>query len=244
MYATGYVEVYDLLMRERGKDHAGQSAEVARLVRERSPRATSLLDVACGTGLHLRHFDALFDRVMGVDLSEDMLRVARARIPRLRTRCADMRQLRLDAAFDAVTCLFAIPHLESAEELEATVDRLGRHLTPGGVLVVEPWYDPDGFSPGYVATDLIPHDDGVLFRVSHSTRHPARRDRIRMVVHVVEADGDSGIRPSTRTVDLTLFRREQYEQAFSRADLVADYLGPERFAGGLFDRGLWLACRD
>lgn len=235
MYGTRYVEVYDLLMRNRGKDYAGESAEVARVVRERNPHATSLLDVACGTGLHLQFYVELFGRAVGLDLSEDMLGLARMQIPGLTVRQGDMRDFRLEERFDAITCMFAIPHLQSATELEETVGCLVRHLAPGGVLVVEPWYSPDEFVPDYVSTDLIRDGTRTIFRVSHSVRDAGRDDRVRMVVHYVEADPASGIRHSTETLHMTLFTHEQYEKAFAAAGCAVEHL-----RGGSSGRGLWV----
>jgi dTDP-3-amino-3,6-dideoxy-alpha-D-glucopyranose N,N-dimethyltransferase/dTDP-3-amino-3,4,6-trideoxy-alpha-D-glucopyranose N,N-dimethyltransferase len=236
LYGVSYVDIYDQLMRNRGKDYAGQAEEVARLVREQHPAASSLLDVACGTGLHLRFFAKLFDRVMGVDGSPDMLAFARTRLPDIQLRRADMREFRLSESFDVITCMFAVPHLRSVAELEKTVGCFADHLAPGGVLVIEPWFDPDRFAPGYVATDLIECPDRTIFRVSHSSHHDEDPARVRMVVHFVEADHGRGIRHATETIDMTLFNQEQYSAAFASNGCTADYV-----PGGRFPRGLWLA---
>jgi SAM-dependent methyltransferase len=239
VYASRYVEIYDLLMRSRCKDYAGEAAEVARIVRERNPAAASLLDVACGTGLHLQFFVELFERAVGLDLSEDMLSHAQACIPGLHVRQADMRTFHAGESFDAITCMFAIPHLQSAAELETTVDCFVRHLTPRGVVVIEPWFGPEEFTPGYVATDLIEDGARTIFRVSHSIRHAGSGHRVQMVVHYVEAESTSGVQFSTETLHMTLFTREQYETAFARAGCVAEYLRGDRF-----ERGLWIARRS
>lgn len=238
MYGARYVEIYDMLMRGRGKDYAAQSATVAEIVRERSPAAVSLLDVACGTGLHLRSFVSLFDRVVGLDLSSDMLSFARAHTPGLRVRQADMRSFHAGESFDAVTCMFAVPHLQSTTELDAMVDCFVRHLTPGGVVIIEPWFTPEEFIPGYVASDLIEHDARTIFRVSHTTRVVDESNRVRMVVHYVEGDPESGIHHSTETVHMTLFTHEQYEKAFAKAGCPARHQQLPTF-----DRGLWIAHR-
>lgn len=237
MYENRYVEIYDLLMRNRGKDYATQAGEVARMVRERSPGAASLLDVACGTGLHLRYFAKEFDHVVGLDQSEDMLNFARKQVPGLALRCGDMRRFDAGESFDAITCMFAIPHLRSAAELDATVGCFARGLTPGGVVVIEPWFTPEQFIPGYVATDLINDGPQRIVRVSHTTRSADRDDQVRMVVHYVDAVPDSGIQFWTEALDMTLFTRDHYETAFARAGCVAEYVAP----GDLFERGLWIA---
>ncbi|MDX3195191.1 class I SAM-dependent methyltransferase [Streptomyces sp. MN03-5084-2B] len=239
MYENGYVEVYDLLMRNRPKDYAAEAADVARLARERKPGASSLLDVACGTGLHLEHSVKLFDRVVGLDQSADMLAFARRRMPGLDILRGDMRDFDAGAKFDVITCMFAVPHLDSAAELQAMVDCFVRHLEPGGVLVVEPWRTTEQFTEGYVATDLIEAGEWKIFRASHSTYHPDRADQARMVVHYASVHLKSGIQHFTDTVELTFFEPEHYEAAFRAAGCRAEFL-----PGGRFTQGLWIAQRD
>jgi ubiquinone/menaquinone biosynthesis C-methylase UbiE len=52
-YGADFVEVYETVNEVRGKDWVREAEAVVALVRERNPRAASLLDVACGTGIHL-----------------------------------------------------------------------------------------------------------------------------------------------------------------------------------------------
>lgn len=96
-----------------------------------------VLEVAVGTGLNLPHYP---DDVAltGIDLSERMLDLARARADELgrevNLRQANAQQLPFDdATFDTVVCtlgLCAIP------DLDAAVDEMVRVLRPGGVLIL------------------------------------------------------------------------------------------------------------
>ncbi|MFD6261390.1 class I SAM-dependent methyltransferase [Micromonospora chalcea] len=233
-YRAGYPEIYDLVMRHRGRDHTVEAATLARMVRRRNPAAASLLDVACGTGLHLEHLRTHFAPVTGVDLSAEMLARAGARVPDVALHEGDMRELDLAAAFDVVVCLFAVPHLRGVAELDRTVARLAAHLTPGGVLAVEPWYTPETFVPGYVARDMVQEQDRVVVRLSHSTWLDGARDRIRMTVHQAYADPDTGIRHDTATTELTLFRPEHFAAAFARAGLAAAHVTAPPFRWGLW----------
>lgn len=49
------------------KDYAAEAVEVQGLIEKRNPDAGTLLDVACGTGLHLQYLAGAFD-VEGIDL--------------------------------------------------------------------------------------------------------------------------------------------------------------------------------
>jgi SAM-dependent methyltransferase len=97
--------LYDLLY--SFKDYEAESAALVALIRGRNPSASSLLDVACGTGRHLELLRPAFPDVAGVDLEPGLLEVARARLPEVSLSLADMRTFDLGRAFDAVTCLFS-----------------------------------------------------------------------------------------------------------------------------------------
>jgi ubiquinone/menaquinone biosynthesis C-methylase UbiE len=95
-------KLYDLFY-ER-KDYAREADRIRDLIRERHPSAAILLDVACGTGVHLAHLRRWFI-VEGVDTDERLLNVAKARLPGVPLHVADMRTLDLGRIFDVVTCL-------------------------------------------------------------------------------------------------------------------------------------------
>ncbi|MEU6701230.1 class I SAM-dependent methyltransferase [Pseudonocardia sp. NPDC046786] len=238
LYQDGYAEVYDLLMRRRGHDHAGECRALLELIGRWRPGAHSLLDVACGTGLHLERIAPSFDTVHAADLSPEALAIAAGRVDSLHRHVVDMRRIELAERFDAITCLFAVPHLSSAAELDATVARLADHLAPGGVLIVEPWYHPEDFLPGYIATDALDEGGRSIVRLSHSDWLDRASQRIRMVVHHATADPAHGIRHATEEIDLTLFTPEQFRDAFVAAGCHAEHTGAAPFRWGL-----WLARR-
>jgi SAM-dependent methyltransferase len=125
------------------KDYDAESQRLVALVDRLRPDARTLLDVACGTGRHLERLRTRFD-VEGLDINPDLLAVARERCPDLRLHHASMEDFDLGRRFDVVTCLFtSIAFLRTRERMSAAVAAMARHLEPGGVLLVEPWYSPD-----------------------------------------------------------------------------------------------------
>ena len=56
-----------------------ESARVREVLAENGVNAGQLLDVACGTGLHLQHLSETFD-VEGLDLDAGLLAIARERL--------------------------------------------------------------------------------------------------------------------------------------------------------------------
>jgi SAM-dependent methyltransferase len=97
------------------------------------PRGTAL-DAACGTGRHAALLASLGHRVIGVDVSPDMLARARARVPDGDFREGDLHHLPLpDDHVDVVVCAFA---LTCVPDLAPVFAEFARVLRPGGHLVV------------------------------------------------------------------------------------------------------------
>lgn len=232
MYGVEAAQVYDALHEARGKDFLAEAAEIADLVRSRAPGAASLLDVACGTGAHLRAFREVFDEVAGVDIAESMLAAARTRLPDVALHRGDLRDFAIDRKFDAVTCLFSsIGYLLTPADLAAALRRFAAHLSPGGVAVVEPWWFPERFLPGYVAGDVVTADGRTIARMSHSVRDG---DCAVLRVHYLVGTAGDGVRHFAETHRLRLFTRAQYEAAFDQAGFDVAYLEQTRSDRGLF----------
>jgi SAM-dependent methyltransferase len=127
-----------------------------------------LLDVACGTGRHLEYLSKTYD-AEGLDLSPGLLELARKRNPRLTFHCADMRTFDLPSRYDVVTCLFsAIGYMTTREALAQAIATMAKHLVPGGLLVIEPWFTPETWKPGTVHAMLIDDPDLKIARVNTS----------------------------------------------------------------------------
>ena len=148
-------------------DYPGHAATIESIIRERTPAAASVLDVACGTGKHLEIWCDRFDRVEGLDVDPAMVDIARRRVPDVAVHEGDFTSFDLGKTFDAVTCLFSsIGYAHTLERLDAAIAAMARHLAPGGVLVVEPWLTPDKIRPPWVRVLVAEADDCVMARTS------------------------------------------------------------------------------
>jgi len=226
-------ELYDL--EYSFKDYAGESETIERIVRERSPGATTLLDVACGTGKHLEHLRASFD-CEGMDIDEGLLRVARDRVPDVPLHQADMRDFDLGRRFDVITCLFsAIGFVGSPDGLAAAAHMFARHLNAGGVALVEPWLTPEVWVLN--RPHLLTYEEPELV-LARATVSGLRDERISTTeMHYVVAT-PAGVEHFVDHHDLYLFTTDEMRRAFEAAGLAADY-DPE----GLSGRGLWTCSR-
>ena len=237
MYGERLAEVYDLIYGEGiGKDYAAEAAALTALVRERNPGAASVLDVACGTGEHLVHLREHFEHVEGLELSEPMRDLAVAKLPDIAIHPGDMREFHLGRTFDAALCLFsAIGYLGSTAELHAALACMAEHLSPGGVLIVEPWFQPDQWRDGAVSLTTGERHGTTVVRLSHSSRE-GRLSYTDM--HYLVGDA-SGITHFTERHELSLFTSAEYAEAFTAAGLT-DLVETEGWYKG---RGRLIATR-
>jgi SAM-dependent methyltransferase len=220
--------LYDLFYEKGlGKDYAAEAESIAALL----PATTrSLLDVACGTGLHLEHLSKRFE-CAGIDIEPGMLDVARARCPGIELVEADMVDFDLGRTFDAVICMFSsIGYVATEERLQRAVASMAAHLNPAGILVVEPWFQPEMWSVGYPHVLVVDEPEVKACRMSVSGRD-GEVAIVDFQYLVATPDGIEHLEESHR---LTLFTWDQYRDAFERAGLAATV---ER-EGGLMGRGL------
>lgn len=122
-----------------------------------------LLDIGTGTGRVLEIFAPRISRGLGIDISREMLGVARAQLSRravanCEVRLGDMYDLPVSpGSFDAVT-IHQVLHF--ADDPAAVIEAAARALRPGGHLVV---------------VDFAPHDREEL-RDQHAHRRLGFRD--------------------------------------------------------------------
>jgi SAM-dependent methyltransferase len=118
-------------------DRAEQGKFLHGLIQKHHPEATTLLELACGTGAVLEHLQPHYE-VAGADLSDKMLELAAQKVPQARLFQADMTSVSLGESFDVVLCVFdSINHLLKYEQWEAAFDRAREHLNDGGVFIFD-----------------------------------------------------------------------------------------------------------
>ena len=96
-----------------------------------------ILDAGCGTGRHAEELARRGYNVALVDASEALLAQARRRLPSALAIRADLRELELDARFDAIACRGVLNDFVDDEDRDAVLAGFARHLHPGGMVVVD-----------------------------------------------------------------------------------------------------------
>ncbi len=102
-----------------------------------------ILDIACGPGnisKYLLSKNSEF-RILGIDLSVNMLSLAKKNNPSGEFLSMDCRDIsKLDKKFDAIVCGFCLPYLSKTEAIEL-IDNVALLLNPDGVFYLSTMED-------------------------------------------------------------------------------------------------------
>lgn len=91
-----------------------------------------VLDIGCGTGFSAGYFVMKGMIVAGIDLSQNMIAIAKRNYPRIPFFIADLRRYVPEERVDAVWAGYCLFHLEK-HDFEQTLRHIRRYLKPGGV---------------------------------------------------------------------------------------------------------------
>ncbi len=217
------------------KDYPAEVEKLLTFIPERlRSKSSRLLDVACGTGTHLNYLREHFT-CAGLDLSAEFVNITRERFPDLEFYEADMIDFDLGRQYEIVVSLFSsIGYVKTIENLNKAIACMARHLAPGGILIVEPWFTPDTWIFGKVHSLQIDEPDLKIARVGTSLS----RGRLSYFDLHYLIGTPEGTEHFVERHELGLFDRAEMEAAFTAAGLSVTY-----DSKGLNERGLYLGAK-
>jgi ubiquinone/menaquinone biosynthesis C-methylase UbiE len=216
-YNEKLAEIYDKIYQFKSYDR--DVAYVVDCVRRRLPDATSLLDVACGTGNHAGGLSAVFE-LEGLELSPAMLERARAKHPGIPFHQGDMIDFDLQRSYDVVCCLFrTIAFVKTRDAFHSSIGAMARHVRPGGLLLVEPFFTPQTYWTGHVKMNLLDEPELKIAWMYVSEREG---DLGIMNNHFL-VGRSTGVEHFTEVHKMGLFSPEDYSSAFAAANLELEY---------------------
>lgn len=218
------------------KDYAGEADQLRDLIQERLTKPSlTLLDVACGTGLHIDQLKAYFN-VQGLDICEELLEIARKRNPKVTFHIGDMTNFDIGTQFDVVICLFSsIGYVRTLHRLRLAIRSMARHLEPDGLLIVEPWFSPEDWHPNTVHALFI--DDPELKIARVSTSFTEGKLSVFDLHHLIGTP--EGTEHVVEHHEMGLFETQEMVAVMEEENLTVEY-DPE----GLIGRGLFLGSRE
>lgn len=169
-----YARYYDLLYRD--KDYAAEADYIHGLIQKQSPGAQSILNLGCGSGRHDRALAEKGYRITGVDLSEEILAVARHSTAGndISYIWGDVRTVRLDRTFDVVLSLFHVMSYQTEnDDLMAAFGTARHHLKADGIFIFDCWYGPAVLTdrPAVRVKELV-DDTTSITRIATPVMHP------------------------------------------------------------------------
>lgn len=131
MSYSDFAQVYDILMSD--VDYEGRTEYLLNLFKKHGKTPTLLLDLACGTGSFTNVFAQKGIDVIGVDMSEDMLSVARENSANLETSplylCQKAEELDLYGTVDgAICCMDSLNHITDGKVLQKAIEKVSLFL--------------------------------------------------------------------------------------------------------------------
>lgn len=214
------------------KNYAAEAENIAQQIRSAHPHARSLLDVACGTGEHARLLtrDHGF-QADGIDLNEKFVQLAASKVPSGHFEVADMTHFSLGRTYDAVICMFSsIGYVRTLDGVRQTLACFRRHLAPGGIIIVEPWFAAEALQSGY-RNEITADAGGMHVRRVSTTQVDGKMSRL-LFEYTMTENGET--RTASEVHELGLFSHEEMMEAFANSGLATTYEAPSRLHRGLY----------
>jgi SAM-dependent methyltransferase len=229
-----YIEsaaLYDAIYASKFDFSAGALRVRELIDKHKQSAGSSLLDVACGTGAHLVQLCDYFS-VEGLDLSPEMVAIARTKLPQVPIHVANMVDFNLGRRFDVILCLgSSIGYVKSVARLRQTLSTFAQHLELGGIVVIEPWFTPEVWEDGRVTVDLVDEPDLKVARMLVSGLSGCVST---LEIHHLVALGRN-VENFVEHHELGLFSIDDSLAAFRNAGLMVSY-----DSTGLSGRGLYI----
>lgn len=99
-------------------------------------KGSRILDIGCGNGNFSKYISDKGFNCEGIDLSPEMLRIARKRVPGIKFTLKDMRKLDYGAdSFDGLIVAYSLIHIPS-DQVISTLQGFKKILKPEGVVLL------------------------------------------------------------------------------------------------------------
>nr|NJM03479.1 class I SAM-dependent methyltransferase [Desulfobacula sp.] len=216
---------YDALY-VKDKEYSLEAAKVKELLTKHGVHLQAdLLVLACGTGGHIPYLNDHY-HVSGLDLSDDMLTLARKKFPGLRFHLGNLIDFELEMDFDAIICLYgSIGFVKTVDNLRAAMERIAAHLRPDGLVLITPWSTVEDFKD-IIVVDAADRPD---LKIARMEQVRLKEPKIVEVTFHHLLGKDNNVTYHKQSVEIGLFSRQEYLSAMTDTGLkvVEEYTGTD-----------------
>lgn len=232
---TKLAKYYDLIY--HWKDYKKEAARIKKLVKKHKKSiGKELLDVACGTGHHLKFFKNDFSCI-GIDINNEMLKVARKNVNNIIFKKANMINFDLGKDFDIILCLFSsISYVKTYKNLRRTIKNFSRHLKEGGIVIIEPWFHKLKFKAGMPGMTTY---NGKYIKIARVNNSKVKNNVSILDMHYLIAEKNKEIKYFADRHELGLFEMSRILEFMKEAGLKAKFLKN----GLMEDRGIFIGIK-
>ncbi|SFR47497.1 Methyltransferase domain-containing protein [Marinobacter daqiaonensis] len=171
-------------------DYQTQSQGVRRLHQLLGSDGCRHLDLACGTGPHIRHFVGFGYQSQGLDINQPMLDRAALRCPEAGFILGDMCDSELDGPYDLVTCfLYSLHYSSNIDQLKSCIANVHNALSTNGVFCFNA-VDKTRINNSLWVTHTAEHE-GARFEFSSGWYYPGYGDRQALKLSIRRTVGDT-----------------------------------------------------
>lgn len=208
-------EYYDLFYDDN--DYKRQALEIKELIdKYKKSEGNELLDVGCGTGMHLKFLENDFE-CTGLDINKPVLDIAKRETESSKFVKGDMKSFQINQKFDVITCLFSsIGYTKTIENLRETIENFSKHLKQGGIVIIEPWLTEEKFDDNYLNLEKYETDELKIVRLSHSKKV---NNLSKIEMQYLIAEKNDGINHITETHKLGLFSKDDFKELMEQNNL-------------------------
>ena len=195
-------------------DYEEETEPLINAIKEYSlTEVRTLLHLGCGAGGNDYIFKKYFE-VTGVDISQNMLEIARHLNSEVAYFHGDMRTIELGESFDAVAIPDSIPYMTTEEDLKKAITTARKHLKPGGVLLIVASTAEQFNQNNFVYTDSREDIEITVFENNY-VPDPAGTTYEATLVYLIRREGKLGIYTDRHI--LGLFKLETWLDLLKKA---------------------------
>ena len=117
------IDFFDNLAEDWDADQVSKDEIIGKILKngEVAPHK-DILDIACGTGvLFPFYFERNINSITGIDISPEMVKIAKQKFPETEIICGDAEEYQFDKKFDIIMIYNAFPHFPNPHKLAANL---------------------------------------------------------------------------------------------------------------------------
>src|SRR5439155_15144781 len=108
---------------------------------------------------------------------------------------------------------------QTVPRLNQTLQPFARHVLPGGLVIIEPWFTAETYSPSHIGAQFVNQPDLKVARINTSE---VEGNLSVMDMHYLVGT-PAGVRHFVERHMLAMFTEEEYQAAFAAAGLTVTY---------------------